>query len=132
MTDTIESTPVDTVRLTATLRGGDLPPGEYRLNTGRCVVELALCVLGRPAVRGRIEACAGTLTVDELSTLEFDLLAGSLRVLFARRRLTAGLDEPLALRARCVHSDEDTVVLAVSGPLARRWSRVLVAAEFVR
>lgn len=96
MTDTIELTPVDTVRLTATLRGGDLPPGEYRLHTGRCVVELALCVLGRPAVRGRIEACAGTLTVDELSTLELDL------------------------------------VLAVSGPLARRWSRVLVAAEFVR
>lgn len=129
MTDTIELTPVDTVRVTATLRGDDLPPGEYRLHTGRCVIELALCVLGRPVLRGRVEALCGTLTVDELTTLELDLAPPMTR----RARYLAGtLDEPLALRARGVFVAEDTVVLAVSGPLARRWSRVFVAAEFVR
>jgi hypothetical protein len=128
--DTIEMTPVDTVRLTATLRPArDLPSGEFQLRTGKCVVELAVCVLGRPLVRGRIEAVSGTLT---LNTLELDLLPESLRVPFVGARLLAGLDEPLTLRARIVHIDDETVVLAVTGPLASRWSRVTLAAEFVR
>jgi hypothetical protein len=131
--DTIEMTPVDTVRLTATLRPArDLPTGEFQLHTGKCVVELAICVLGRPLVRGRIEAGGGTLAVGELSTLELDLLPDSMRVPFVGARLLAGLDEPLALRARSVHTDDETVVLAVTGPLATRWSRVTLAAEFVR
>lgn len=129
--DTIEMTPVETVRLTATLRPvRDLPPGDYRLHTGKCVVEMAVCLLGRPLLRGRIEAGGGTLAVDELCTLELDLLPESLRMPFVT--LLRGLDEPLALRARSVYSDEDTVVLAVTGPLATRWSRVTLAAEFVR
>lgn len=128
--DTIEMTPVDTVRLTATLRPArDLPSGEFQLHTGKCVVELAVYVLGRPLVRGRIEAGGGTLA---LNTLELDLLPDSLRVPFVGARLLAGLDEPLTLRARVVHIDAETVVLAVTGPLASRWSRVTLAAEFVR
>jgi hypothetical protein len=128
--DTIEMTPVDTVRLTATLRPArDLPTGELQLHTGKCVVELAVCVLGRPLVRARIEAVGGTLA---LNTLELDLLPESLRVPFIGARLLAGLDEPLALCARVVHTDDETVVLAVTGPLASRWSRVTLAAELVR
>ena len=130
--DTIEMTPVETVRLTATLRPArDLPAGDYRLHTGKCVVELAVCLLGRPLLRGRIEAGGGTLTVGELNTLELDLLP-SLRVPFVGAWLIAGLDEPLALRARSVHTDDETVVLAATGPLATRWTRVTLAAEFVR
>lgn len=128
--DTIEMTPVDTVRLTATLRPvRGLPTGEFQLHPGKCVVELAVCVLGRPLVRARIEAGGGRLA---LNTLELDLLPDSLRVPFAGARLLAGLDEPLTLRARVVHTDDETVVLAVTGPLASRWSRVTLAAEFVR
>ena len=121
MTDTIELT---TVRLTATLRGDDLPPGDYRLRTGRCVVELAVW----PVLRARVEALSGALTVGELTTLELDLVPETRRA----RYLAADLDEPLALRARSVFLADDTVVLSVSGPLAGRWSRVFLAAEFVR
>jgi hypothetical protein len=131
--DTIETTAADTVQLTATLRPArDLPAGAYRLRTG--VIELAVCLLRRPVLRGRVEAAGGTLTVGELSMLELDLLPDTLRagVPFVRGRLLPDLDTPLALRARSVHTDEDTVVLTASGPLPKRFLRVTLAAEFVR
>lgn len=116
MTDTIELT---TVRLTATLRGDDLSPGDYRLHTG--VVELAMW----PVLRVRVEALSGTLTA---TTLELDLALETRRA----RYLARFLAEQLTLRARSVFTSDDTVVLSVSGPLSSRWSRVLLAAEFVR
>lgn len=133
---TIEvAAPADTHQLVAALRPAhDLPTGRYRLRTGRCVVELALCVLRRPVVRGRITASGGTLTAGELGTLELDLSPASLRggVPFTRGVLAAGLGpEPLALRVRIVHATEDTVVLTASGRLPKRFRRVELAAEFV-
>jgi hypothetical protein len=137
--DTIEMAPADApdvadADLVATLRpADDLPEGGYRLRPDRCVVEISARVLGRPVLRGRVEASGGTLTVGELCTLELSL--GELRtgVPFTRRFLAAGLtSEPLALRARSVYIAEDTVVLTASGPLPQRWLRLELAAEFVR
>jgi hypothetical protein len=136
MTATIEMAAVDVVAITATLRpGDDLPSGSYRLRTDRCVVEVSARVLGRPVLRGRIKASTGALTVNDLATLELELLPDSLRtsVPFTRRRLAAGfVDMPLALRSRSVHTTDDTVVLTASGPLPRRLLWLELAAEFVR
>jgi hypothetical protein len=133
MTDTIELTsPVEVTGLTATLRPSKgLPQGTFRLRRDRCVVEISVRVLGRPLLRGRIKTGKGTLTVGELSTLELELLPGSLP--FTRRRLARGLGpEPLALRSRTVHTDDDAVVLTAVGPLPTRWLHVELAAEFTR
>jgi hypothetical protein len=117
----------------ATLRPcDDLPAGDYRLRPDRCVVEVSARVLGRPVLRGRIPASDGRLMVGELATLELSL--GSLRpsVPFTRRLLALPADLQLALRARTVHTDGETVVLTASGPLPRRWLHLELAAEFVR
>lgn len=114
----------NTVRLAATLRPTTaLPGGDYRLCPDKCVVELA--ALG--PVRGRVRPTGGTLTVN---FLELDLDPATLP--FLRGWLAAGLTKPLALRARTVYSDEETVVLTASGRLSRRWTRVTLAAEFTR
>lgn len=119
----------DTVRLAATLRPAtNLQVGDYRLRTDRCVVELA--ALGPGPIRGRIEPTGGTLTVDDLNTLELDLLPESLP--FLRGWLATGLTNRLALKTRVVHADEETVVLTATGRLPRRWTRVTLAAEFTR
>ena len=123
---------IQTADLVVTLRpGDDLPEGAYRLRQDRCVVEVSGRVLGRPVLRGRVETNGGTLTVGELSTLELSLGPVRTGVPFARRllRLPSG---PLALRARSVYVDEDTVVLTASGPLPSRWLRLELAAELVR
>ncbi|HEX6361044.1 hypothetical protein [Actinophytocola sp.] len=125
MLDTIE---IAATQLVATLRPArDLPAGRYRLRTDKCVVEFALCVLRRPVLRRRAQAVGGTLTVGELSTLELDLVPETPH--FGMR--LPDLDTPLAMRARSVHTDEETVVLTASGRLPRRFLRVELAAEFV-
>jgi hypothetical protein len=96
----------------------DVPEGTYQLRRDRCVVEVAVRVLGLPVRRRRVKAGGGTLTVGEQSTLE--LAVGSL----------PGLSAGLVLQARTVFSDDETVVLTASGPVRRRW--LTLAAEFTR
>jgi polyisoprenoid-binding protein YceI len=151
-----------------------LPPqGTYELRPGRCVIEVAVRILGRPLLRGRFRAVRGTLVVGEPGTVRADLSAKSLRanvpllsgVLTGPRGLSAArhrtvdftgtvslagplqldiagvvrvryVSRPLSLRARVVHVDDGTVVLAAHGVLRRqRFPRRLwveAAAELTR
>jgi len=137
------------------------------LRLDRCVIEVAVRVLGRPVLRGRFRADRATI---DAGTLIADVSAKSLRTnvpllnrvltgsrwLWAARHRTLSYTAtvvpdgprhldllgtvrvrhtryPLPLRARVVHSDDDTMVFSAQGVVVRqRFPRRLsveVAAE---
>jgi polyisoprenoid-binding protein YceI len=85
-------------------------PGTYELRLDRCVIEVAVRVLGRPLLRGRFRANSGTLTVGEPSTLTAVVSAKSLRtnvpmlsrVLTGSRWLCAGRHRTVRFTATVV------------------------------
>lgn len=128
----------DTAVLPVRPADGLPPEGTYGLRLDRCVVEVSARLLGRPLRRTRLRASGGRLVVGAPTTLELDLRGGAIAVTLVPGQGTyegvarlRGQEQPLVLRVRSVHADDDTAVLAASGALTGRW-HVELAAEFTR